>query len=147
MLQKASLGLSPAALTLLENSIAQISTDGGTQIKPPTVGTSTDNTRPALASQLQNLFGSSKIQVPNYAGNPATTGETAATETLEAFNEKRKEQEKRFNAQFEIANSAKLAMVDAINTLPAGDPTIAELRKKFADEYLKAMKISEELLT
>jgi hypothetical protein len=146
LLQKASLGLSPAALTLLENSIAQISSEGGTQIKPPTVGTSTDNTRPALASQLQNLFGSSKIQVPNYAGNPATTGETAATETLEAFNVKRKEQEKRFNAQFEIANSAKLAMVDAINTLPAGDPRIAELRKKFADEYLTAMKISEELL-
>ena len=142
----ASAGLSPALAAKLNSSIASLSSGGAVPITLPTVGVNTDATRTALSTQLASVFGSNKIQVPNYSGNPATTGETAATETLEAFNVRRKEIEKRFNAQFEIANSAKLAMVDAINTLPAGDPKIAELRKKFADEYLTAMKISEELL-
>ena len=84
--------------------------------------------------------------MPNYTGNPATTGETAATETLEAFNVKRKEQQKRFNEQFEITKTAKEVWENASNTLPAGDPTIAELKKKFEAEYLKSLQISGELL-
>ena len=141
----ASMGLSAAAASQLNSSISALSSGGAVQIKMPIIGINTNN-RTDLTSQLASVFGSPKIPLPNYGGNPATTGETAGTETLEAFKEKRKDQQKRFNEQFEIANAAKLAMVDAINTLPAGDPSIAELRKKFADEYLKAMKISEELL-
>ena len=115
----------------MENSIAQISSEGGTQIKPPTVGTSTDNTRPALASQLQNLFGSAKIQVPNYAGNPATTGETAGTEALRnKADEQRVLTEKVFAKVGEV-REARLAFAKAKNELPAGDPQIDELRNKW----------------
>jgi hypothetical protein len=142
----ASAGLSPALAAKLNSSIASLSSGGAVPITLPTVGVNTDATRSALAGQLTSVFGSSKIQVPNYSGNPATTGETAATETLETFNTKLKAQQTRFNTQLQVATIAKTAWVDAVNNLPPGDPIIAESKKKYEDEYLKALKISEELL-
>jgi hypothetical protein len=103
--------------------------------------------RDSISSQLTNVFGSSKIPVPNYTGNPATTGESVAETTLETFNEKRRDQRKRFNEQFEITKTAKLAWMDAVETLPAGDPTIAELKKTYETAYLKILSITDELNT
>lgn len=141
----ASIGLSPALAAKLNSSISSLSSGGSVPITLPDVGINTDATRSALSTQLSNVFGSSKIQVPNYAGNPATTGETLPETTLETFGIKRRAQQKRFNDQFEITKAAKAALRDAEDTLPAGDPTITELQKKYETEYLKSLAISEEL--
>jgi len=149
LLQKAGLGLSPAALTLLENSIAQISSEGGTQIKPPTVGTSTDNTRPALASQLQNLFNNAKIQVPNYGGNPATTGETAGTAALDKATErleKIREVAAESRQQRVVVSQANTAYAKAVEELPAGDPGIEAAAEKVKTERLILSEIADRLL-
>jgi hypothetical protein len=148
LLQKAGLGLSPAALTLLENSIAQISSEGGTQIKPPTVGTSTDNTRPALASQLQNLFNNAKIQVPNYGGNPATTGETAGTAALDKVSErsaKIKELGAQSDQQRLAVGRANIAYATAVAELPAGDPGIEAAAEKVRQERLALIDIIDQM--
>jgi len=149
LFQKASLGLSPAALTLLENSIAQISSEGGTQIKPPTVGTSTYNTRPALASQLQNLFNNAKIQVPNYGGNPATTGETAGTAALDKATErleKIREVAAESRQQRVVVSQANIAYAKAVEELPAGDPGIEAAAEKVKTERLILSEIADRLL-
>jgi hypothetical protein len=142
----ASTGLSAAAAAQLSSSISALSSGGAIQIKMPVVGLNTSN-RDSISSQLTNVFGSSKIPVPNYTGNPATTGESVAETTLETFNEKRRDQRKRFNEQFEITKTAKLAWMDAVETLPAGDPTIAELKKTYETAYLKILSITDELNT
>jgi len=142
----ASTGLSAAAAAQLSSSISALSSGGAIQIKMPIVGLNTSN-RDSISSQLTNVFGSSKIPVPNYTGNPATTGESVAETTLETFNEKRRDQRKRFNEQFEITKTAKLAWMDAVETLPAGDPTIAELKKTYETAYLKILSITDELNT
>jgi hypothetical protein len=142
----ASAGLPAGAAAQLNAAISSMSSGGAVQIKLPTVAINT-NDRSELTSQVTSLLGNAKIPAPNFTGNPATTGESAAESDLETFNKKRRAQQKRFNEQFEITKTAKLALNDAEDTLPAGDPVIAELKKKYETEYLKSLAISEELTT
>ena len=143
----ASAGLPAAAAAQLNSAISSMSSGGAVPIKLPTIAINTNSeTRAELDKSTKDLLGDSKIPVPNFSGNPATTGETSASQTLEAFNEKRKDQQKRFDEQLKVAKAAKVAWMDAVNNLPLGDPTIADLKKKYEDEYLKSLRISEELL-
>jgi hypothetical protein len=142
----ASVGLSAAAATQLSSSISALSSGGAIQIKMPVVGLNTSN-RDSLTSQLTNVFGSSKIPLPNYTGNPATTGETASTTALQEFNQKLKDNQKRFDEQLVIAKTAKQAWLDSLATLPEGDPAIEDLKNKFLEEARKTLRISEENLT
>ena len=103
--------------------------------------------RSEVDKTTKDLLVDAKIPVPNFAGNPATTGETLPETTLETFNKKRRAQQKRFDAQFEITKTAKLAWIESAETLTAGDPTIAELKKKYETEYLKILSITDELNT
>ena len=141
-----SAGLPASKAAQLNAAISSMSSGGAIPIKLPTVATSTYD-RSQITALGNVLRGDSRIPAPNYSGNPATTGETAATKALDDFSTKRKDQQKRFDEQFEIATTAKAAWVEAAGTLPAGDPTIAELKKKYEDAYLKSLNISEELLT
>jgi hypothetical protein len=142
----ASIGLSPALASKLNSSIASLSSGGAVPITLPVVGINTNATRESLSTQLASVFGSSKIPLPNYSGNPATTGETASTSTLEEFNKKLKDNQKRFDEQLAIAKTAKQAWLDALATLPAGDPIVEDLKVKFQEEARKTLKISEENL-
>jgi hypothetical protein len=142
----ASAGLPAGAAAELNAAISSMSSGGAVQIKLPTVAINT-NDRSELTSQVTSLLGDAKIPAPNFTGNPATTGESAAESELETFNKKRRAQQKRFDAQFQITKTAKAALNDAEDTLPAGDPVIAELKKKYETEYLKSLAISEELTT
>ena len=142
----ASVGLSAAAATQLSSSISALSSGGAIQIKMPVVGLNTSN-RESLTNQLTNVFGSSKIPLPNYTGNPATTGETASTTTLQEFNQKLKDNQKRFDEQLAIAKTAKQAWIDSLATLPEGDPGIEDLKNKFLEEARKTLRISEENLS
>jgi hypothetical protein len=115
----------------LNSSIASLSSGGAVPITLPDVGVNTNLTRTALSTQLASVFGSNKIQVPNYSGNPATTGETAGTQALtNKADEQSKLTEKVFAKVGEV-REARLAFTKAKNELPAGDPQINELRNKW----------------
>lgn len=142
----ASAGLPAGAAAELNAAISSMSSGGAVQIKLPTVAINTTD-RSELDSSGNSIRGDSRIPAPNFTGNPATTGETLPETTLETFNKKRRAQQKRFDAQFQITKAAKAALNDAEDKLPAGDPTITELKKKYETEYLKSLAISEELTT
>jgi hypothetical protein len=94
-----------------------------------------------LATQLQNLFGSSKIPLPNYGGNPATTGDTASSNKLRDSFAEQAEKTKKLIAKVDEVRAARLAYSTAKNELPAGDPQLDELRNKWLElaEELKAL--------
>jgi hypothetical protein len=126
----ASIGLSPALASKLNSSIASLSSGGAVQITLPVVGINT-NDRTSLTSQLSSVFGSSKIPLPNYGGNPATTGDTPSTEKLfEKLNEQA-ELTKKLMAKIEEVRNARLAYNKAKTELPAGDPQLDVLRDKW----------------
>ena len=141
-------GLPAGAAADFEAAIGQMTSNGpgGLKISVPLVATKTYD-RGELDTSGNSIRGDSRIPAPNFAGNPATTGETLPETTLETFNKKRRAQQKRFDAQFEITKTAKTALNDAEDTLPAGDPVITELKKKYETEYIKSLAISEELTT
>jgi len=144
----ASAGLPAGAAADFEAAIGKMTSNspGGLKISVPIVATNTTE-RSEVDKTTKDLLVDAKIPAPNFTGNPATTGETLPETTLETFNKKRRAQQKRFDAQFQITKTAKLALTDAEDTLPAGDPVIAELKKKYETEYLKSLAISEELTT
>ena len=126
----ASIGLSPALASKLNSSIASLSSGGAVQITLPVVGINT-NDRTSLTSQLASVFGSAKIPLPNYGGNPATTGDTPSTEKLfEKLNEQA-ELTKKLMAKIEEVRNARLAYNKAKTELPAGDPQLDVLRDKW----------------
>ena len=94
----------------------------------PDVGINTDATRTALSTQLTSVFGNIKIPLPNYSGNPATTGETQSESSIEKYNKTTEEintlSDKRFDLQKEL-NDSRGNLTKAKTELPAGDPRIA----------------------
>jgi hypothetical protein len=126
----ASAGLPAGAAASLNSAISSLSSGGSIPIKLPVVGTNTFD----RSAFNWNVFGSSKIPVPSYGGNPASTGETASTVAVENLNNKLNEQreltEKVFAKTEEVRN-ARIAYATAKNELPAGDPQIDELRAKW----------------
>jgi hypothetical protein len=136
----ASIGLSPALASKLNSSIASLSSGGAVPITLPIVGINT-NDRTSLTSQLASVFGSSKIPLPNYNGNPATTGDTPSSDKIrDSFNEQA-EKTKKLIAKVDEVRAARLAYSTAKNELPAGDPQLDELRNKWLalGEELKAL--------
>ena len=127
----ASIGLSPALASKLNSSIASLSSGGAVPITLPNIGTNTDGTRPALSTQLASVFGNTKIPLPNYSGNPATTGETAGTEAIRNKAEDQRVLTEKVFAKVAEVREARLAFTTAKNELPAGDPQINELRNKW----------------
>ena len=127
----ASVGLSPALAAKLNSSIASLSSGGAVPITLPDVGVNTNLTRPALSTQLASVFGSNKISLPNYGGNPATTGETAGTQALANKSEEQRKLTEKVFAKVGEVREARLAFTKAKNELPAGDPQINELRNKW----------------
>jgi hypothetical protein len=127
----ASIGLSPALASKLNSSIASLSSGGSVPITLPNIGTNTDGTRPALSTQLASVFGNTKIPLPNYSGNPATTGETAGTEAIRNKAEEQRVLTEKVFAKVGEVREARLAFTTAKNELPAGDPQINELRNKW----------------
>ena len=127
----AGVGLSPALASKLNSSISSLSSGGAVPITLPIIGTGTDNTRTTLTTQLTNVFGSSKIPVPNYGGNPATTGETSGTAALSKNADAQRELTEKISVKTKEVREARLAFTKAKNELPAGDPQIDELRNKW----------------
>jgi hypothetical protein len=127
----ASIGLSPALASKLNSSIASLSSGGAVPITLPVVGINTNTTRASLSTQLASVFGSSKIPLPNYGGNPATTGDTASSDKLREQLNAQYELNKKTLAKIDETRNARIAYVTAQNELPAGDPQIEVLRSRW----------------
>lgn len=141
----ASAGLPAGAAAALNSAISSLSSGGAVPIKLPTVGLNT-NDRSGATALLSSVFGSSKIPVPNFSGNPATTGETSATAALgqlRALEVKiaavQKEIDDNNTATLALSSTARInkaTYLDLRNSLPAGDPQI-DIAKAASDESLK----------
>ena len=147
----ASAGLPAGAAAQLNSAISSLNSGGALPIKLPVISTNTVD-RTAITAQIGAVFGSSKIPVPNYTGNPASTGETAGTSAAQKLIQKQ-EKIKEFDTKFAAIlveaktkraefDTAVEAHVEAKNNLPAGDPAIESTlatAKSLAEE-LKAIR-------
>lgn len=143
----ASTGLPAGAAAQLNSAISSLNSGGALPIKLPVISTNTVD-RTAITAQIGAVFGSTKIPVPNYSGNPASTGETASTSAAEKLiqkQEKIKDLDARIAAIMAEAkavrtqfDSAAEAYNEAKNNLPAGDPAIEEA-------LTKAKNLAEDL--
>jgi hypothetical protein len=135
----AAAGLPAGAAASLNSAISSLSSGGALPIKLPVISTNTVD-RTAITAQIGAVFGSTKIPVPNYSGNPASTGETASTSLVEQLDQRR-EKIKEFDARFDVIlaegktvrDQYQLAIdtyVDVKNNLPAGDPGVEEAKAK-----------------
>ena len=135
----ASAGLPAGAAAQLNSAISSLNSGGALPIKLPVISTNTVD-RTAITSQITSVFGSTKIPVPNYSGNPASTGETASTSAAEKLVQK-EEKIKEFDTRIaDVLSEAKTvksqydlsveAYVEAKNNLPAGDPGVDEAKEK-----------------
>jgi hypothetical protein len=131
--------LPAGAAAQLNSAISSLNSGGALPIKLPVISTNTVD-RTAITAQIGAVFGSTKIPVPNYSGNPASTGETASTSAAEKLIQK-EEKIKEFDARLaDIFSEAKTvksqydlsveAYVEAKNNLPAGDPGVDEAKEK-----------------
>ena len=136
----ASIGLPAGAAAALNSAIGSLSSGGAIPIKLPTVGLNTTD-RAGLTAQLGSVFGSTKIPVPNFAGNPATTGETSGTKTIDRLkeidkqiNDVKKEIDDNHIATMTLLSTAKSKQAtynELKNSLPAGDPQIDAAKADF----------------
>jgi len=156
----ASIGLPAGAAAQLNSAISSLNSGGAIPIKLPVISVNTVD-RTAITAQIGAVFGSTKIPVPNYSGNPASTGETASTTAAEKLVQK-EEKIKEFDARFaDVLKKAKAkrvefdaaveAYVEAKNNLPAGDPAIGDayniakaLAAELKDLKLEGTKILDE---
>ena len=143
LLQFASAGLGPALAAKLGTAVASLP-NGGAPVTVPIIGTNTDGTRPALAGQLASVFGSNKISLPNYGGNPATTGETAGPAALDKAQEKLKQLNDitaEIDTQRGVVSTTTLALRKATEDLPAGDSGIESAKQEYIAQRVKMLAL------
>ena len=143
----ASAGLPAGAAATLNSAISSLSSGGAIPVKLPVVGTNTFD-RSAIN---WNVFGSSKIPIPNYGGNPATTGETVSSAAAEAEkSSQRLEKIRDLSAQSRQkrldVGLAQVAYAKALEDLPAGDPGIEAALEKLQAERSALADVTLELL-
>jgi hypothetical protein len=133
----ASTGLPAGAAAALNSAISSLSSGGSVPTKLATVAINTVN-RSSLTSLVGSVFGNSKIPIPNFSGNPATTGETPATtgyDTILAEQQAASNATKGAEAALAASNTAKLEYEKALQSLPAGDPQLATLKAQWDAKY------------
>ena len=144
----ASAGLPAGAAAQLNAAISSMSSGGAVQIKLPTVAINTTD-RSELTSQVTSILGDSKIPAPNFTGEISATAKTALekiTEAKKAKTDKIAELDEKLAQQKKLADDAIAAQQTAKNSLPAGDPSLEELRQKAMVEVDKQIAIQNEIV-
>ena len=131
-------GLGPAQAAQLAASVASLAT-GNQIVKLPSIGYNTTN-RSVISQQTVSVLGDQRIPPPNYAQDTTSYYEREALK-LEQEKQKLKEQREEFDRQFLVAKKAKENWIELANSLPEGDPAIAEAKAKFVEEYTILNKI------
>lgn len=141
LLGLANLGLPQSAVAQLTGSLSALNFGGGNPVRMPIVATNTFN-RAGLDTQITNVLGDPKIPPPRFGSTPENDPVLSAyaqeTQRINDNNAKRRIILDKLDKQREAIRLAKIALLEAKNSLPEGDPTIAELQQKFLDEVKKA---------
>jgi len=136
--------LSIGDATQLLSSVSALGAGGASPIKLPSLGVNTTD-RTSITAQIKGVLGDARIPVPNLLGD--ILGD--AIDSIEQRARTLREERRRIQAQLDTAKeeetAAGNAFIDAFNTLPAGDPSIAALEKKFNDATAKTQGLIREL--
>jgi len=141
-------GLPAAAAAQLQAQIASVSSVGESVIKLPSVGVGT-NDRSQIEGQISSTLGDKKIPSPNYSGEISQTATKSYESTQSKIVEKAKkvkELDDKYSEQKKIVDQKILELKEARNTLPEGDPKIAELQTQAYAELKKLPEIYNERL-
>jgi hypothetical protein len=136
----ASAGLPAGAAAELNSAISSLSSGGAIPIKLPVISTNTVD-RSTVNAQTTAVLGDTKIPPPSYAGNPATTGQSASLVALQERIKNRDERIKAVDIEIDAVMAelktarAELAVIETEyseekNNLPAGDPQLASIFEK-----------------
>ena len=128
----------------LLSALSALGSGGPSPIKLPEIGVNTLN-RGQLTSQINRVISDLGIPVPNFVGEVLSS-------TIQSIEKKavaNKKERERIQAELDTAlaeeKAAGDAFIQAFNTLPEGDPSVEELRKKYNEATVKTSKLVEEL--
>jgi hypothetical protein len=131
-------------VTQLLSSVSALGAGGASPIKLASLGVNTTN-RTGITSQIKGILGDPKIPVPNLLGDILDDAISSIENRIKTLRKERK----RIREQIDIAKEEEIAagnaFIDAFNTLPAGDPTVEALEKKFKDATAKTASLRQEL--
>ena len=131
-------------VTQLLSSVSALGAGGASPIKLASLGVNTTN-RTGITSQIKGILGDPKIPVPNLLGDILDDAISSIENRIKTL----KKERKRIREQIDIAKEEEIAagnaFIDAFNTLPAGDPTVEALEKKFKDATAKTASLRQEL--
>ena len=128
----AATGLSPEAAGQLAASISSLGSGGASPIKLPTVAFNTTNN--PSDGKFGALFGSSKIPLPNFSGSlKVTTASVQKTQKTKQLNQELTDTTDVLNAAKQTLTDSQTALSNATNSLPQGDPQIADLKQSVDD--------------
>lgn len=148
LLGLANKGLPSSGVAQLSTALGSLNFGGGNASRIPVIATNTYN-RGALTGQVTSLLGDPKIPAPNFTGEvseAATTSVANLADARKAKADKIAELDEKLAQQKLIANEAIAAQEKAKNSLPAGDPTIAELRQRAIAEVDKQIALQNEII-
>ena len=131
-------------VTQLLTSVSALGAGGASPIKLPSLGTNTTN-RTGITAQIKGILGDLKIPAPNLLGDILGDAITSIENRAAKLRQERKKIQEQIDAAKEEETAAGNAFIDAFNTLPAGDPSITALEKKFNDASAKVASLRQEL--
>jgi hypothetical protein len=143
----ASAGLPASMVAQLDATLGSISSGGPGQVKTPSVAFNT-NDRTEVNTQLNSVFGNSKIPLPNFGGNPATMGTSPVVEKLAKQGQVLAQINTLRDNRFDLVKAerdARAALSDAKQTLPQGDPQIATLEATYKDANKKIIDLDAQI--
>jgi hypothetical protein len=133
-------------VTQLLTSVSALGAGGASPIKLPSQGVNTTN-RTGITAQIKAILGNAKIPVPNLLGDISGDAISSIENRIATLKKERKKIQEQIDAAKEEETAAGNAFVTAFNTLPAGDPSLAALEKKYNDATAKVASLRQELAT
>lgn len=128
----------------LLSSLAGLGSGGGRPIKLPQMGVNTLN-RGQLTAQVNRLINDLGIPKPKFLGEVLPDVVQTFEQIALLAKQQRKLLQQRVDAAIAEEKIAKQAYIDADNNLPAGDPNIETLRKKYIKAKTKVADLLEDL--
>ena len=131
-------------VTQLLSSVSALGAGGASPIKLPSLGVNTTN-RDGITAQIKGILGDARIPIPNLLGDIVGDAITSIEKRIATLKAERKRIQEQIDVAKEEETAAGNAFVTAFNTLPAGDPSLAGLEKKYNDATAKVASLRTEL--
>jgi hypothetical protein len=130
--------------TQLLSSVSALGAGGASPIKMPSLGINTTN-RTGITSQIKGILGDPKIPVPNLLGDILGDAISSIENRIATLKKERKKIQEQLDVAKEEEIAAGNAFIDAFNSLPEGDPSVAQLEQKYNEAVVKTQNLIREL--